>query len=60
MWCLESVYVFLREEMYSYLYELDKEDMNEFYDYVRLVWFVCVREDGYRVLLRVGNNNREV
>lgn len=46
--------------MYSYLYELDKEDMNEFYDYVRLVWFVCVGEDGYRVLIRVGNNNREV
>lgn len=60
MWCLESVYVFLREEMYSYLYELDKEDMNEFYDYVRLVLFVCVGEDGYRVLIRVGNNNREV
>ncbi|XP_034307697.1 uncharacterized protein [Magallana gigas] len=56
----ESAHVFPREETYSHLHELDKEDMNESYDHARPVRSACVREDGYRVLPRVGNNNREV
>uniref|UniRef100_K1QD79 Uncharacterized protein n=1 Tax=Magallana gigas TaxID=29159 RepID=K1QD79_MAGGI len=57
---LESAHVSPREETYSHLHESDKEDMNESYDHARPVRFSCVREDGYRVLTRVGNNNREV
>lgn len=56
----ESAHVSTREETYSHLHELDKEDMNESYDHARPVRSACVREDGYRVLPRVGNNNREV
>lgn len=56
----ESAHVSTREETYSHLHESDKEDMNESYDHARPVPFACVGEDGYRVLTRVGNNNREV
>uniref|UniRef100_A0A8W8LZH7 Uncharacterized protein n=1 Tax=Magallana gigas TaxID=29159 RepID=A0A8W8LZH7_MAGGI len=56
----ESAHVSTREETYSHLHESEKEDMNESYDHARPVRFACVGEDGYRVLTRVGNNNREV
>uniref|UniRef100_A0A8W8LYD5 Uncharacterized protein n=1 Tax=Magallana gigas TaxID=29159 RepID=A0A8W8LYD5_MAGGI len=56
----ESAHVSPREETYSHLHESNKEDMNESYDNARPVPSACVREDGYKVLPRVGNNNREV
>ncbi|XP_052678907.1 uncharacterized protein LOC128159763 [Crassostrea angulata] len=56
----ESAHVSTREETYSHLHESDKEDMNESYDHARPVPSACVREVGYGVLTRVGNNNREV
>lgn len=56
---LESVNVFFKKGMYNYLYELDKEDMNEFYDYVKLVLFFWVGKDGYVNLISVVNNSRE-
>lgn len=56
---VESVNVLLKEGMYNYLYELDKEDMNEFYDYVKLVLFFRVGKDGYVNLISVVNNSRE-
>lgn len=56
----ESAHVSPREETYSHLHESNKEYMNESYDNARPVPSACAREDGYEVLLRVGNNNREV
>lgn len=56
----ESAHVSPREETYSHLHESNKEDMNESYDNARPVPSACVREDGYEVMQRFGNNNREV
>lgn len=50
------------DEVYNYLYELDKEDRSNYYDYVGLVLFLFVIGDGYGVLFmeNEGNDNYNI